>query len=97
MPLDAWFRGELRDFVRDTLLAPSATLGRYVHVDRVRVLIDDHLGGRTNDGQRLWSLMCFERWLQLLPSWTRVYGRRPVTERLAALPAFLVRCRWPFR
>ena len=27
---------ELRDFVRDTLLAPSAALGRYVRTDRVR-------------------------------------------------------------
>jgi asparagine synthase (glutamine-hydrolysing) len=70
VPLDAWFRTELRDFARDTLLAPSAALGRYVHLDRVRVLIDDHLGGRTNAGQRLWSLVCFERWLKLLPSWS---------------------------
>jgi asparagine synthase (glutamine-hydrolysing) len=36
VPLDAWFRTELRDFVRDTLLAPSAALGCYVHIDRVR-------------------------------------------------------------
>jgi|RhiMethySRZTD1v2_1073278.scaffolds.fasta_scaffold96252_2 asparagine synthase (glutamine-hydrolysing) len=70
VPLDAWFRTELRDFVRDTLLAPSAALGCYVHIDRVRMLIDDHLGGRTNAGQRLWSLVCFERWLKLLPAWS---------------------------
>jgi asparagine synthase (glutamine-hydrolysing) len=70
VPLDGWFRAELRDFVRDTLLAPSAALGRYVRTDRVRLLIDDHLAGRTNAGQRLWSLVCFERWLQLLPTWT---------------------------
>ena len=70
VPLDAWFRTELRDFVRDTLLAPSAALGRYVHTDRVRLIIDDHLGGRTNAGQRLWSLVCFERWLKLLPTWS---------------------------
>jgi len=70
VPLDAWFRAELRDFVRDTLLAPSAALGRYVNTNRVRVLIEDHLAGRTNAGQRLWSLVCFERWLKLLPAWS---------------------------
>jgi len=70
VPLDAWFRTELRDFVRDTLLAPSAALGHYVRTDRIRRLIDDHLGGRTNAGQRLWSLVCFERWLKLLPTWS---------------------------
>ena len=70
VPLDGWFRGELRDFVRDTLLAPSAALHRYVRADRVGVLIDDHLASRTNAGQRLWSLVCFERWLKLLPEWS---------------------------
>jgi asparagine synthase (glutamine-hydrolysing) len=70
VPLDAWFRGELRDFVRDTLLPSSTALRRYVRTDRVRLLIDDHLDGRTNAGQRLWSLVCFERWLKLLPAWT---------------------------
>jgi asparagine synthase (glutamine-hydrolysing) len=70
VPLDRWFRTELADYVRDTLLAPSADLGRYVRTDRVRLLIDDHLAGRTNAGQRLWSLLCFERWLKLLPAWS---------------------------
>jgi asparagine synthase (glutamine-hydrolysing) len=69
VPLDRWFRGELRDFVRDTLLPPSAKLSGYVRQDRVRQLIDDHLAGRTNAGHRLWALVCFERWLHLLPAW----------------------------
>ena len=69
VPLDRWFRGELRDFVRDTLLPPTAKLSVYVRHDRVRQLIDDHLGGRINAGQRLWALVCFERWLHLLPAW----------------------------
>ncbi len=70
VPLDDWFRAELRDYVRDLLLAPSAALGRYVRPDYVRRLIDDHLAGRTNAGHRLWSLVSFERWLKLLPQWT---------------------------
>ena len=69
VPLDRWFRGELRDFVRDTLLPPTAKLSGYVRQERVRQLIDDHLAGRTNAGQRLWALVCFERWLHLLPAW----------------------------
>src|SRR5206468_1989344 len=69
-PLGRLLREELRDCVRDTLLGPSAALGRYVRTDRVRLLIADHLAGRTNAGQRLWSLVCFERWLQLLPTWS---------------------------
>jgi asparagine synthase (glutamine-hydrolysing) len=70
VPLDGWFRTDLRDFVRDTLLTPSASLRAYVRQDRVGQLIDEHLSGRINAGQRLWSLVCFERWLKLLPTWS---------------------------
>ena len=69
VPLDAWFRGELRDFVRDTLLGSSAASRPYVRHDRVHQLVDDHQAGRGNYGHKLWSLVCFERWLQLLPAW----------------------------
>jgi asparagine synthase (glutamine-hydrolysing) len=72
VPLDAWFRGELRDYVRDTLLGSRAASRIYLRHDRVHQLVDDHQAGRTNDGHRLWALVCFERWLQLLPSWQAV-------------------------
>jgi asparagine synthase (glutamine-hydrolysing) len=75
VPLDAWFRGELRDYVRDVLLASSACYRTWVRPAAVRRLIDDHQAGRAHHGQRLWALVCFERWLRLLPEWTMV-GRR---------------------
>ena len=71
VPLEAWFRGELRALCRDTLLSPSAKLRSYVSQDFVRTLVDDHQAGRANHGHRLWTLLTFERWLQLLPSWGR--------------------------
>jgi asparagine synthase (glutamine-hydrolysing) len=70
VPLDAWFRGELRDFLRDMLLGSSAASRVWVRHDRVHQLIDDHQAGRGNHGHQLWALVCFERWLQLLPTWT---------------------------
>jgi asparagine synthase (glutamine-hydrolysing) len=71
VPLEAWFRGELRDLCRDTLLAPSAKLRAFVSQPYVKQLIDDHVAGRANHGHRLWTVLTFERWLQLLPSWGR--------------------------
>jgi asparagine synthase (glutamine-hydrolysing) len=70
VPLDAWFRQELRDFTRDVLLSADARLYSYVSRPFVTRLIDEQLSGRANHGQRLWSLLTFERWLRLLPSWT---------------------------
>ncbi len=69
VPLDAWFRGELRDYVRDTLLAPSARSAAYLSRPFVQKLVDSHLAGRANHGHRLWTLLTFERWLALLPEW----------------------------
>jgi len=69
VPLDAWFRGELQDCVRDTLLAPSAKLRAYVDQEYVRTMVSDHLARRANHGHRLWTLLTFERWLNLLPGW----------------------------
>ena len=69
VPLDAWFRGELSGYLRDTLLAPSARLRGYVAHDYLRRLVDEHVSGRANHGHRLWTALTFERWLALLPSW----------------------------
>jgi asparagine synthase (glutamine-hydrolysing) len=70
VPLDAWFRGELRDYVRDVLLSPSALSRTYLKPAEVAKLIENHQQGRTNVGHRLWTLVCFERWLQQLRRWT---------------------------
>ncbi len=69
VPLDAWFRGELRDQLHDQLLSPSAGLRRYLSQDYVRRLAAEHVSGRANHGHRLWTLLTFERWLALWPSW----------------------------
>lgn len=69
VPLDAWFRTELRDILRDTMLSPSARSTPYVSRAFVERLVDDHLAGRANHGHKLWTLLAFERWLALLPEW----------------------------
>ena len=71
VPLDAWFRGELRDYVRDLLLAPDARYRDVLSPPFVEGLIARHLAGQANLGQQLWSIMTFEVWLRRLPEWTR--------------------------
>jgi asparagine synthase (glutamine-hydrolysing) len=69
VPLDAWFRRELAGYMRDHLLSPSARLRTYVSQDYVRRLVDEHAARRANHGHRLWALLTFERWLELVPTW----------------------------
>jgi asparagine synthase (glutamine-hydrolysing) len=69
VPIDHWFRGELRDRVRDELLGPSARVRDYLSMPYVTALVDAHLAGSANNGHRLWTLLTLERWLKMLPDW----------------------------
>src|SRR5215813_10256132 len=82
VPLDAWFRGELREYVRDTLLPSSAASRPYLKPQAIEGMIDAHQQGRANVGHRLWTLVCFERWLAQMPVWT---ARQPTRYHEAPL------------
>ncbi len=71
VPVGTWFRGELRDMVSDVLLARTAKYRDMLDAAYVESLVQRHLDGRANLGPQLWTLLCLERWLQLLPEWTR--------------------------
>ena len=71
VPVGTWFRGELREFVCDLLLAPNARYRDMLSGPFVEGLVRDHLSGKRHVGPQLWSLLCFEEWLRLLPAWTR--------------------------
>jgi asparagine synthase (glutamine-hydrolysing) len=62
VPLDHWFRNELKDYAHEVLLDPQ-TLGRgYFRVEAVRRLWDDHQQGRFDHSSRLWALLVLELW-----------------------------------
>jgi asparagine synthase (glutamine-hydrolysing) len=71
VPLDAWFRGDLREYLRDLLLAPDARYRDTLSGTFVESLVARHLAGDANYGQPLWSILCYEAWRRRLPEWTR--------------------------
>jgi asparagine synthase (glutamine-hydrolysing) len=63
VPLGDWFRGELRPMVQDLLLdAPRA--GRHLRPEAIRALAESHLGGHSDRGHQLWTLLTLELWLR---------------------------------
>ena len=62
MPLDHWFRNELKDYARDILLDSRAVGRGYFREATVRRLLDDHQHGRFDHAARLWSLLVLELW-----------------------------------
>jgi asparagine synthase (glutamine-hydrolysing) len=77
VPLDRWFRGELRPYVRDTLLASDARCRAYLEPATLEAIVRRHETGEANLGQQLWCLLTFERWLRLLPEWRRMARQPP--------------------
>lgn len=62
IPLGPWLRGELREFVLDTL--SPARLKRHGFLDEgfVRKVLDEHMAGAHNHRQLLWPLVIFQFW-----------------------------------
>ncbi|MBI1761222.1 MAG: asparagine synthase (glutamine-hydrolyzing) [Acidobacteria bacterium] len=62
VPVGAWFRRELRDFVRDVLLSPTAVQRGYFKRAEVERLVTEHQAGRADYAFQLWSLLMLELW-----------------------------------
>jgi asparagine synthase (glutamine-hydrolysing) len=64
VPLDHWFRNELRDLTHDVLLGPAAQQRGFFRPEGVARMVRDHENGTFNHCYRLWSLLMLELWLQ---------------------------------
>lgn len=62
LPIDAWFRGELKNYWRDIVLSSVALNRGYFQKEGLKNLIDDHVGRRRNLGYRLWTILMLELW-----------------------------------
>ena len=64
VPLAAWFRGELRDYVRDHLLSERFHSRGLFNRAAVRRLVDDHQQRRGDYAHHLWVLLMLELWFR---------------------------------
>jgi asparagine synthase (glutamine-hydrolysing) len=63
VPLARWFRGPLRQRVRDSLLrGPIAASGLF-NIGVVQQLITEHEGGKRDHSTPLWTLLMFDAFL----------------------------------
>ncbi|MEW4566790.1 asparagine synthase (glutamine-hydrolyzing) [Tautonia sp. JC769] len=64
VPIDRWFRGDLRDELRAVLLDP-VSLGRGLfRPEAVERMIAEHAEGRRDHAYRLWALLMLELWFR---------------------------------
>jgi asparagine synthase (glutamine-hydrolysing) len=62
VPLDLWFRGHLKDLLRDILLSRRSTNRGYFNSNVIEAMIDSHTSGRADHQQELWGLLMLELW-----------------------------------
>jgi len=62
IPIDKWFRGELKGYSYDILMNKRSLERNYFKKESVKRLLDDHSGGKANNGARIWSLVNLELW-----------------------------------
>jgi len=62
IPLDRWFRHDLREMAFDLLLSPRAIQRGYFHKSVIEKLLHEHVSGAKNWHYRLWNLLMLELW-----------------------------------
>ena len=62
VPIGDWFRGELREMLRDSLFAPDSFANAHFDMKVVTRLIDEHEQERVDHSQRLYALLMLELW-----------------------------------
>ena len=64
VPLAAWFRGPLRQRMRDTVLGPTLRATQLFDMGYIEQLVERHVAGAYDHSAVLWTLSMFEAFLQ---------------------------------
>src|SRR5262245_3548601 len=64
VPLDHWFRHELKSLTADLLLSPTARCLAYFRHESIQALWDTHQSRQYDHSNRLWALVMLESWLR---------------------------------
>jgi len=64
IPIQRWFRNELRSHFEETVLGSSARNRAYLTPETVQSLFRRHVTGQEDAGHQLWAILLFEHWLR---------------------------------
>ena len=83
VPLARWFRGPLRQRVRNAMHGESLSGSGYFDPAVLHRLVEEHESGQRDHSTPLWTLLMFDAFI------ARQTGNRPAPRREAAVPAAL--------
>ena len=65
VPASKWLQRDLKFLTSEILLSQAAQRRGYFNIDYIRQLVNSHLEGKIDAGQKLWNLICLELWHQI--------------------------------
>jgi asparagine synthase (glutamine-hydrolysing) len=64
VPIGKWFRGEMKDFVRDILLSRKSLERGIIRPEILKRYVTEHIAGERDHSFQLWTLLMLELWFQ---------------------------------
>ncbi|MEA2268530.1 MAG: hypothetical protein QOC64_1140, partial [Solirubrobacteraceae bacterium] len=64
IPLDRWFRTDLRSYAESMLLSPESRVRAHLDEGALERLVGEHMTGARNNGHPLWTLLTLEVFLR---------------------------------
>ena len=64
IPIEDWFRTELKNFAYNTLLSKKATNRGIFKKEAVKAILDEHANTKISHAYRIWALITLELWFQ---------------------------------
>lgn len=64
VPIGSWFRGEMKNFVRDILLSEKSLKRGIVKPEMLKKYVDEHTNAEKDHTFQIWTLLMLELWFQ---------------------------------
>ena len=64
MPINVWFRGELKPLLESMLFSPRFADRGFFDSGYIRKLVTEHTEGKLDHRRELWTLLNLELWLR---------------------------------
>jgi asparagine synthase (glutamine-hydrolysing) len=64
VPIGSWFRGEMKDFVRDVLLSEKSLKRGIAKRETIERYVSEHINGERDHAHQIWTLLMLELWFQ---------------------------------
>lgn len=64
VPIGAWFRGSMKDFLKEVLLSESSLKRGIIRPEIMHRYVDEHITAKRDHAHQLWTLLMLELWFK---------------------------------